>query len=105
MLSKQVALEVLMEQNVKLHQMMVADVARSTGPEVAEVERAEFEFPEVKLRAHFRLIEPLVAEVRFVDAVVRFVVVVAPMVAPVAMKQMNVPVFVLVLETEEVILC
>ena len=90
-------LKVLMKQNVKLHQMMMIDVARSTESEVAEIKRAEFEFSEIKLRTHFRLIEPLVAEVRFVDAVACFIVVVASVVASVAMRQMNVFVFVLMM--------
>ena len=98
---------------MKLHQMLT---------DVAEVELAE-----ARLQAHFRLIEPEVAEVQcLVDAVPRFVVAVAPiavligpfvdeLVAPVAdvsavdalmaVKQMNVPVLVLVLMTVEVVVC
>ena len=85
---------------MKLHQMVMTDVVRSTESEVAEIELAE-----AKLRAHFRLVEPEVAEVRFVDAVLRFVVAVAPAVAsiadfstvdaPMAVKQMNAPVLAL----------
>ena len=51
---------------MKLNQMLA---------DVAEVERAE-----ARLRAHFRLVEPEVAEVRFVDAVPPFVVAVASVV-------------------------
>ena len=82
------------------------DVARSARSEIAEIELAE-----VRLRAHFRLIESEVAEaadVRFVDAVFHFVVAVALTVALVAdfsavdasmtVKQMNAPVFVLMSE-------
>ena len=94
-----------MKQNVKLHQMVVADVVRSAEPEIAEIERAEFEFPEAKLRTHFRLVEPEVAEIRFVDVVFRFVVAVASIVASVAVRQMNVLVFALMLMTVEVVIC
>ena len=52
--------------------LQIADVARSAGSEVAEIE-----FAEIRLRAQFRLIEPEAAEVWFVDAVFCFVVAVA----------------------------
>ena len=83
----------------------MTDVAQSTEPEIAEIERAE-----IKLRTHFWLIKSEVAEVRFVDVVFSFVVVVVLIVVSIAdasmiVKQMNVFVFVLMLKTEKIILC
>ena len=60
-----VTLKVLKAPKMKFHQMKVADVARTAGPEVAEIERAEIEFSEI-------------AEIQcFADAVFSFVVAVA----------------------------
>ena len=52
-------LKILKKSKIKFHQMKMTDVARSTAFEIAEIELSE------------------IAEIRFVDAVFRFVVAVA----------------------------